>query len=165
VTAKTPATSSSAPTLARHTYLRPSDLHRLRQLQFVARQRVDGAYAGRHASSRRGHSVEFKDYRPYMPGDDVADIDWKVYGRSDKLLIKLFEHHTDMNVHLLVDGSASMQYAGELTGDTYTNHDERRSRERAGTFTRLRNRIGRSANNNRRGPGNSRRSPAIARTK
>jgi len=116
-------TNSATSPLGQHKYLRPSELHGLRRLQFAARQRVKGAYAGRHASSRRGDSVEFTDYRQYMPGDDVSHIDWKVYGRSDKLLIKRFEHHTDMNVHLLVDGSASMAYAGELTGDSPSNGD------------------------------------------
>jgi uncharacterized protein (DUF58 family) len=47
-----------------------------------------------------------------MPGDEIADIDWKIYGRSDKLFVKLFEHQSDMTVNLLVDASASMAYRG-----------------------------------------------------
>jgi len=96
----------------RHKYLRPDDLRRLRYLVFSSRRPMEGLYAGRHASPQRGHSVEFTDYRQYMPGDEPADIDWKVYGRTDKLFLKLFEHQSDMAVHLLVDGSASMAYAG-----------------------------------------------------
>jgi len=93
-------------------YLRLEDLRRLRHLTFTSRRRVEGAYAGRHVSPHRGHSVEFADYRAYMPGDEVGDIDWKVYGRSDRLYVKLFEHHSDMTVNLLLDGSGSMAYAG-----------------------------------------------------
>ena len=95
-----------------HRYLRIADLRRLRHLVFSARRPVEGLYAGRHASPQRGHSVEFNDYREYSPGDEIGDIDWKVYGRSDKLFIKLFEHHTDLSVSLLVDASASMAYRG-----------------------------------------------------
>jgi uncharacterized protein (DUF58 family) len=97
-------------------YFRMQDLRRLRNLFFSSRKVVQGQYAGRHASSLRGHSVEFNDYRQYMPGDELGDIDWKVYGRTDKLFIKLFEHQSDMAVNLLVDASASMAYAGLRDG-------------------------------------------------
>lgn len=97
-----------------HRYLRLADLHRMRNLVFSSRRVVEGQYAGRHASSQRGHSVEFNDYRPYAPGDEIGNIDWKVYGRSDKMFIKLFEHQSDMTVNLLVDASASMAYAGQF---------------------------------------------------
>src|ERR1043166_4031494 len=95
-----------------HKYLRPQDLRRLRNLIFTPRRPVEGLYAGKHASPQRGRSVEFTDYRPFTPGDEPSAIDWKVYGRSDKLFVKLFQHQTDMTVHLMVDGSASMGYAG-----------------------------------------------------
>ena len=99
-------------------YLRVQDLRRLRHLFFSSRRVVEGQYAGRHMSPQRGHSVEFKDYREYTQGDEIGDIDWKVYGRSDRLYVKLFEHQSDMTVNLLVDASASMGYAavkGERT--------------------------------------------------
>lgn len=95
-----------------HRYLRPEDLARLRHMQFRPRGAVRGHYAGRHRSRQHGQSVEFNDYRQYMPGDDVGEIDWKVYGRSDRLYLKLFEHQTDMTTHLLVDGSMSMGFRG-----------------------------------------------------
>lgn len=79
---------------------------------FASRRPVRGVYAGRHASRQHGHSVEFSDYRPYTPGDEIAGVDWKAYARSDRLFIKLFEHQTDMDIRLLVDASASMGYAG-----------------------------------------------------
>ena len=93
-------------------YLRVQDLRRLRSLFFASRRIVEGLYTGRHASPQRGHSVEFNDYREYLPGDEIGDIDWKVYGRTDKLMIKMFEHQSDMAVHLVVDASASMGYGG-----------------------------------------------------
>ena len=99
-----------------HRYLRPGDLARLRHLTFQPRRRVEGRYAGAHASPQQGRSVEFNDYRPYMPGDEVADIDWKVYARTDRLYLKRFEQQTQMSVHLLLDASASMAYRGELGG-------------------------------------------------
>jgi uncharacterized protein (DUF58 family) len=93
-------------------YLRIEDLRRLRHVQFTSRRTVEGYFLGRHRSPQRGYSVEFSDYREYTPGDDVSAMDWKVFGRSDRLYIKLFEHESDMTVNLLVDASASMAYAG-----------------------------------------------------
>lgn len=97
-------------------YLCLEELRWLRDLSFASRRVVEGQYAGRHCSARRGHSVEFSDYRPYMPGDEPTDIDWKIFGRSDKLFVKLFEHQSDMAVNLVVDASASMAYAGHHGG-------------------------------------------------
>ena len=93
-------------------YLRVQDLAALRDVLFAPRSPIRGLYAGRHTSRQRGHCVEFNDYREYTPGDEVGDIDWKVFGRSDRLFIKLFEHQTDMTVGLLIDASASMDYDG-----------------------------------------------------
>ncbi|MCE5278427.1 MAG: DUF58 domain-containing protein [Planctomycetaceae bacterium] len=103
-------------------YLRMGDLYWLRNLFFSSRRAVEGQYAGRHASSARGHSVEFNDYRQYMPGDEIGDVDWKIYARSDKLFIKLFEHQSDMTVNLLVDASASMAYSGLNGGVSKYDH-------------------------------------------
>lgn len=106
------ADGPSTHTSLHHRYLRVQDLQNLRHRIFAPRRPIMGPFAGRHTSPQRGHSVEFTDYREYVPGDDVADIDWKAYGRSDRLYIKRFEHQADMSVHLLVDASASMAYAG-----------------------------------------------------
>ena len=89
-------------------YLRIEELRSLRHLAFTTRRPVSGLYAGRHASPQRGHSVEFTDYREYTPGDELGDIDWKVYGRSDRWVVKRYEHQSDMGVCLLIDGSASI---------------------------------------------------------
>lgn len=93
-------------------YFKIAELSRLRHVSFGPRRPVHGQYIGRHASYQRGQSVEFAEYRQYMPGDTPADIDWKVYGRSDRLYVKLFEHTTEMKVHLVIDGSESMAFAG-----------------------------------------------------
>jgi uncharacterized protein (DUF58 family) len=96
----------------RHKYLQVSDLRRLEYLLFAPRRIVEGRYSGQYATRQRGQSVEFRDYREYLPGDDLGNVDWKVYGRSDKLFIKLFEHQSELTVQLLLDSSGSMAYRG-----------------------------------------------------
>ena len=93
-------------------YLRQQDLRRLMHSDFSSRRAVEGLYSGRHKTRQRGQSIEFHDYRQYMPGDPVNHVDWKVFARSDRLFIKLFEHQADLTVHLLVDGSRSMAFRG-----------------------------------------------------
>jgi uncharacterized protein (DUF58 family) len=97
-------------------YLKLSDLRRLEHLMFAPRRLVEGRYSGQYTTRQRGQSVEFYDYREYLAGDDVGHIDWKLFGRSDRLYIKLFEHQSELTVHLLVDASASMDYRGQTTG-------------------------------------------------
>lgn len=80
-------------------------------LYFAAKQLVDGLYTGRHASPLRGSGIEFHDYRPYTPGDDLRNVDWKLFGRTDRYYLKRYERETDLNLHLMVDGSASMNFA------------------------------------------------------
>jgi len=80
-------------------------------LIFAARQLVDGLYTGRHASPLRGTGVEFHDYRPYTAGDDLRTIDWKLFGRTDRYYLKRYRRETDLNLHVAVDGSASMGFA------------------------------------------------------
>jgi len=91
-------------------YLNLQAIQRLMRFSFVPRRFLDGRFTGRHASPQRGQSVEFRDFRPYMPGDDVGHVDWKVFGRTDKLYLRLFEHETELALTLLVDASASMGY-------------------------------------------------------
>ncbi len=104
------AHGDGAPVGAR--FLAPGDMQRLRHLEFSTTRRVRGALSGRHSSRQRGQSVEFNDYRQYMPGDDPADVDWKAYGRSDRLYIKLYEHESELSTTILLDGSASMDFRG-----------------------------------------------------
>jgi len=92
--------------------LSPAALGRLGRLELVARQVVEGFVSGRHKSPYKGFSVEFAEHREYSPGDDIRDIDWRVYGRSDRYYIKQYEEETNVRVTILLDASGSMKYAG-----------------------------------------------------
>ncbi len=116
-------------------YLQLQDLRRLQTLSFACRRTVEGQYSGQHATRQRGQSVEFRDYRQYMPGDELSNVDWKVYGRSDKLFIKIFEHQADLTAHLLVDASASMAFRGISKDRTMPVID--RTRRRSGSMPTL----------------------------
>jgi uncharacterized protein (DUF58 family) len=71
---------------------------------------VEGYFAGRHVSRARGSSIEFRDYRQYVPGDDIALIDWRVYGRTDRFYLRTYDHESSMDCHLFLDSSASMGF-------------------------------------------------------
>lgn len=86
----------------------PDFLRRLERLQLLARSVKAGSLAGERASPKRGRSVEFADYRNYTLGDDFRYIDWNVYGRLEKLFLKLFTEEEEMSVYILLDASASM---------------------------------------------------------
>jgi uncharacterized protein (DUF58 family) len=92
-------------------YLRPETIARIARLELRARAAVEGALVGLHKSPSKGHSVEFLQHREYVRGDDLRRVDWKVWGRQDKLTIKEFEEETSLRLTLLVDGSPSMNYA------------------------------------------------------
>lgn len=91
---------------------RARDASRIESLRLVARQAVEGMAAGRHRSPHKGASVEFKEHRPYVPGDELRNIDWKAFGKSDRLYIREFEEETNLRCMLLVDHSGSMAYGG-----------------------------------------------------
>lgn len=71
---------------------------------------VEGVLSGRHRSPHQGVSIEFADHKEYTPGDDLRTIDWRVFGRTDKLYIKRFLHETDLTARIMVDSSGSMAY-------------------------------------------------------
>jgi uncharacterized protein (DUF58 family) len=79
-------------------------------LELQARCLVDGFLTGRHRSARKGSSVEFAEYRAYQPGDDLRRVDWRLYGRTDRLHVKRFEDETQLNVWLVLDTSLSMHF-------------------------------------------------------
>lgn len=79
-------------------------------MELRARNIVEGFLSGMHRSPYFGQSVEFVQHRQYVPGDDLRHIDWKVWGRQDRLYIKQYEEDTNLRCTLLVDGSASMSY-------------------------------------------------------
>ncbi len=90
--------------------LDPAVIARLGSLELKARTIVEGFLSGLHRSPFKGFSVEFAEYRQYMPGDDLSTIDWKVYARSDRHYVKKFEEETNLNCHIMLDVSASMGY-------------------------------------------------------
>jgi len=95
-------------------------LRKLNTLTLVANKVRAGAMKGDRRSKKRGVSIEFADYRDYVPGDDLRHLDWNVYARLEKPFIKLFEEEEDLAVHLLVDASKSMDWggtSGEKNGD------------------------------------------------
>ncbi len=87
-----------------------STLRKLNQLSLVAARVRTGAIKGERRSVRRGSSVEFADYRDYAPGDDLRRVDWNIYARLQRPFIKLFEEEEDLAVHILLDGSRSMEW-------------------------------------------------------
>jgi uncharacterized protein (DUF58 family) len=91
-------------------FLDPAVLARLGTLELKARTVVEGFLSGLHRSPFKGFSVEFAEYRQYLPGDDLSTIDWKVYARSDRYFVKKFEEETNVECHLLLDVSRSMGY-------------------------------------------------------
>jgi uncharacterized protein (DUF58 family) len=91
-------------------------LMKIRSLELRARVVVEGFQRGLHRSPFHGFSVEFTEYRPYVPGDDVRFLDWRLYARSDRDYVKKFEDETNLRCHLLVDQSGSMGY-GSLAHD------------------------------------------------
>ena len=101
---------SALPRAGELRFLDPAVLARLGTLDLRARTIVEGFLSGLHRSPFRGFSVEFAEYRQYMPGDDISSIDWKVYARSDRYYVKKFEEETNLDCHLLLDVSASMGY-------------------------------------------------------
>jgi uncharacterized protein (DUF58 family) len=90
--------------------LDPEFLHKLEQLELVSRKIFVGRMKGERKSKRRGSSVEFADHRNYSVGDDLRHIDWNVYGRLDKLFLKLFLEEEDLHIYTLLDTSLSMDF-------------------------------------------------------
>jgi len=91
-------------------YLDPKVLARLRGLQLRARMIVEGYVSGLHRSPYQGFSIEFAEHREYAPGDDLRYVDWKVFGRTDRVYVKQFEEETNQICYLLLDTSESMRY-------------------------------------------------------
>lgn len=86
------------------------DIHQLSNLELIARQVVEGFIIGLHKSPFHGFSVEFAEHRIYNPGESVKNIDWKVYGRTDRLYTKKFEEETNLRCQIVIDASSSMYF-------------------------------------------------------
>lgn len=115
-----------AGTVSEHSPLRfldPAVLARINNLELVARTVVEGFISGLHRSPYLGFSVDFAQYRQYIEGDDIRQIDWKVYARSDRHYVKQYEGETSTNVYLLLDISGSMAYrSGSVSKMEYARY-------------------------------------------
>lgn len=93
-------------------FLDPADIRRLKNYEFGAKAMVEGYLSGRHRSHQRGSSIEFHEFRQYVQGDDLARVDWRVFGRTDKMFLRTFEQETNLECHIFLDCSASMAFSG-----------------------------------------------------
>lgn len=93
--------------------LNPQTLARLMAQPLLSRFPMEGTISGQHKSPHRGSSVEFAEYRNYVPGDDIRRLDWRVFGRTDRFYLKEFEAETNLRCYLAVDTSASMNFGTE----------------------------------------------------
>lgn len=92
-------------------YTDPAVLKQIGPLELAAREVVEGLRVGIHRSPLRGFSTEFAHHRPYVPGDEIRHLDWRVYARTERYYIKLYEAETNFDANLLLDASSSMRYA------------------------------------------------------
>lgn len=109
----------------RATYIDPAVLQQLGSMQLRARTLVEGILSGMHRSPHRGGSVEFAEYIEYSAGQELKNVDWKVYAKSDKYYVKQYEDETNLNAYMIVDGSGSMNFQSEdapLSKMTYVSY-------------------------------------------
>ncbi|MFO7900919.1 MAG: DUF58 domain-containing protein, partial [Planctomycetota bacterium] len=97
----------------RYKYLEPAALAKLDRFDIVAKGVVEGFITGLHRSPYHGFSVEFAEHREYVAGDNIRDIDWQAYGRSDRYMIKQYQEETNLRAHILLDRSGSMGYKSD----------------------------------------------------
>ena len=118
----TPASAESSPADGRRrSESLPEVLKRLGRLEVRAERVVTGFLSGRHHSPFLGRSLEFREHREYAAGDDLRHVDWKVWGRQDRLYVKQYEEETNLRAMLLVDASASMAFRG--AGEAMSKHE------------------------------------------
>ena len=92
--------------------LTPGDLKKISNLQVLARLVVEGFCTGLHRSPHKGFSVEFKQHRPYVHGDEIRHLDWRIFGKTDRFYIREYEEETNLRATILLDASGSMAYGG-----------------------------------------------------
>ena len=98
-------------------WLPPKSTATIARCELFGRTMKSGFISGRHRSPKKGNSVEFAEHRPYMPGDDLRTLDWKVLGRKDKLYIRQYEEETNLRTTILLDCSGSMAYDGDRAAE------------------------------------------------
>ena len=105
-------------------YLEPRTLARISSLDLRARLIVEGLMSGMHRSPYQGISVEFAQHRPYVAGDDIRHVDWKVFGRNDKIYLKQYQEETNLQLILVVDASESMGFGSIGSGaESWSKYD------------------------------------------
>ncbi len=102
--------------------LSPGDISRFSNLQVLAKGVVEGFCSGLHRSPHKGFSVEFKEHRSYVRGDDIRTIDWKLFGKTDRLYVREYEEETNLRCTILLDSSGSMAFSGSRSNGS-TKHD------------------------------------------
>ena len=121
----------SLPEVDAQLYLHPQTLARLASFELRAKMIVEGFSSGQHRSPYQGLSVEFAQHRPYVAGDDLRHLDWKVFGRTDRLHLKQHQQETNFDLIILVDSSGSMSYGSrsfeEASGEGVTKSADGRS--------------------------------------
>jgi uncharacterized protein (DUF58 family) len=125
----------------RDALLTPELLRELDKRKFVPQNRVEGRHSGRHKSPLRGSSTEFRDYREYTPGDDPARVDWRVFARNDRHVIRTYEQEAQTGCVVVQDRSASMDFGNTVTKHRYASrlaaclcHIVVHSQDRAGLY-------------------------------
>ncbi|MEI7836873.1 MAG: DUF58 domain-containing protein [Planctomycetota bacterium] len=104
-------------------YLDPATIQKIGSLELVAREVVEGLRVGMHKSPMRGFSTEFIHHRQYVPGDNIRHLDWRVYGRTQRYYVKLYQAETNFEANLLLDASSSMHYgSGKVSKLEYAKY-------------------------------------------
>lgn len=103
-------------------WLSAPDLSRVSGLQLLAKGVVEGVSGGLHRSHHIGSSIVFKEHRPYVPGDETRSIDWKLFGKTDRLYIRQYEDETNLRCTIAIDQSGSMKYSGSRSNGI-SKHD------------------------------------------
>ena len=129
-------------TASRADLVDPAALAALGRIEIVARWIVDGFISGLHRSPRKGFSVEFAEHRPYMPGDDLRYLDWRIAARADRWVVKQFEEETNLRSLFLLDVSRSMDWTGSGARLTKLAYAERLVAALALLFLRQRDAVG-----------------------
>jgi uncharacterized protein (DUF58 family) len=128
--------------LARADLIDPATIAALGHIELVARWIVDGFLTGLHRSPRKGFSVEFAEHRPYLPGDELRYVDWKIAARADRWVVKQYEEETNLRATLVLDVSRSMAWTGAPERLTKLAYAERLSAALALLFLRQRDAVG-----------------------
>ncbi len=120
----------------------PAALATLGHIEVVARWIVDGFLSGLHRSPRKGFSVEFADFRPYQPGDDLRYVDWKIAARADRWVVKQYEEETNLRATVVLDVSKSMDWRGSTVRLTKRAYAEQLAAALALLLLRQRDAVG-----------------------